>query len=270
MNIQEGFLAQGDKSLRCLRMGEGKKVLLAFHGFGQDAMAFGPLAELLEKEFTLVAFDFPGKSAGLWKSKHYPDNKLIWQLIQKICADFEVSKVSLLGYSMGGRIAMCLTEYYPERVDQLVLLAPDGLQKNIWYRLATREFYGRLIFRHVMRHPAAWMKRINILINKGIVSSRWQKLINDTLKNPEFRERALVDWPFTQNFIPNPKFLKQKLSKYQIPLHLFMGRFDQSFSPELGEIFTRDNSLIQLHVLQTGHQILRSGELSKVAAVLKA
>ncbi|HET8574135.1 MAG TPA: alpha/beta hydrolase [Edaphocola sp.] len=269
MDIQEGFLAQNGKCLRCLRMGQGKKLLIAFHGFGQNATFFSPLAELLEKDFTLVAFDFPGESAGLWKSKHYPDNKLVWHFIQKICADLGVDKVSLLGYSMGGRTAMCLTEYYPERVEQLVLLAPDGLQKNIWYRLATREFYGRLIFRHIIHHPDTWIKRINNLIDKGIISSRWQKLVNNTLKKPEFRAQVLVDWPFTRNFIPNPKFLKRKLGKFQIPAHLFMGRFDQSFPPSVGERFAGNNPFVQLHVLQTGHHILHSSELPEVATVLK-
>lgn len=269
MNIQEGFLKQGDKCLRCLRMGQGKKLLIAFHGFGQDAMNFNLLAEFLAEEFTLVAFDFPGQSAGLWKSKHYPDNKLVWHFIQKISTEFEVDKVTLLGYSMGGRAAMCLTEYYPERVEQLVLLAPDGLQKNIWYRLATREFYGRLIFRQVIRNPDIWMKRINSLIEKGIVSRRWQKLVNNTLKNPEFRARVLVDWPFTQNFIPNPVSLKRTLNKLHIPLHLFMGRFDQSFPPEVAERFAGDNPFVHVHVLQTGHHILRSAGLSEIARFLK-
>src|SRR5690606_1492944 len=164
------------------------KLLIAFHGFGQHAAVFHQLAEFLNANYTVVAFDFPGQSAHLWREKHYPDTKLLWHFIQKISAEFGVDKVSLLGYSMGGRMAMCLTEYYPERVEQLVLLAPDGLQQNIWYRLATHTFCGRLIFHQVIRHPESWMKRIDLLIEKGVVSSRWQKLVRNTLKSHEFRE----------------------------------------------------------------------------------
>lgn len=267
-NVHPGLLTYGENQLRCLRMGQGKKVMIAFHGFGQNAMAYEPLARLIGEDYTLISFDFPGESADLWKGKKMPDAKVLYYFIQRICAEFQVDKVSLIGFSMGARPALCLTGYMSEKVEQLILLAPDGLQKNIWYYLATHNFYGRLLFHQVLQNPNRWIHYLERWVRLGIVKKRWQHIALNVLNNQSLLEKVGIAWPFTSNFIPQQRFIQKKIRKKKIPLLLFMGSSDIVFPPEEGEIFILNLPKAKLHVLNSGHQLLKSNNLPQIANIL--
>lgn len=267
-NIQSGILADGANQLRCLRMGHGKKIMIAFHGFGEDATRFVPLSKLLQEEYTVIAFDFPGTSAGLWKGKNMPDCKTMAYFIHRICAEFNVDKVALMGYSMGARPVLCLTGYLSEKIDQVVLLAPDGMSKNIWYYLATHNFYGRMLFRHILNNPGTLTRYRKNLTKLGLVKQRSANVAQKTLNCPENRKKVLVDWSFTRNFIPNQRFILNKIRKKKIPLLLFMGAHDPVFSVEEGRSFIQGINTAQLHVLECGHQILKDDNLPQIASML--
>lgn len=263
---QPGFLSHGNHQLRCLKMGQGKKVILAFHGFGEEAISFEPLAKMLTKDYTVIAFDFPGKSSDLWIGKNKPDCKIMSYFIHRICEEFKVEKITLMGYSMGARPALCLMGYLSEKVEKLVLLAPDGLKRNIWYYLATHNFYGRLLLKQILKQPEKWMKYLEKLVNLNLVNKRWQQLAMNTLKDVDAREKIFVDWSFTRNFIPNKRFIIKKIRKKKIPLLLFMGAKDLIFPPEEGKQFIQGLPFAELHVLECGHHIMRDGNLADIAS----
>lgn len=266
--IQPGVLSDGANQLRFLRVGHGKKVIIAFHGFGEDATRFVPLGKLLAEDYTMITFDFPGNSADLWKGKNKPDCKIISQFIHRICAEFKVEKITLMGFSMGARPALCLTGYLSEKVEKLVLLAPDGLSKNIWYYLATHNFYGRLLFRQVVRKPEKIARYRQKLVKLRLVHKPAAKIAQTNLKTQSNRERVLIDWTFTRNFIPNQRFILSKIRKKSIPLLLFMGAKDVIFPVELGRQFIQGLPSAALHVLNCGHQILNSDNLQFIASLL--
>lgn len=267
-NVQSGLLTYGENQLRCVRMGLGKKVLIAFHGFGQDAMTYEPLARLIGEEYTLISFDFPGDSASLWKGRKMPDLKVLYYFIQRICAEFQVDKVSLMGFSMGARPALCLTGYMSEKVEELILLAPDGLKKNIWFYLATHNIYGKLLFRQVLKNPKKWSDYLEKLVRLGVVKKQWHLLASNALANPSLMEKVNIAWPFTRNFIPQQHFIQKKIRKKKIPLLLFMGNRDVVFPPEEGNTFIQGLPTAEMHVLNSGHQLLKSGNLPFIANVL--
>lgn len=268
MVSQFGFLTYKHQQLRCLRMGQGQKVLVAFHGFGQDCTVFLPLGELIQNDYTVVAIDFPAGSSTLWKSRKKPNSKTMSYFLERICADFKVQKVSLLGYSMGARPALCLTGYAPEKVEKLILLAPDGLRKNIWYYLATHSFYGNLIFRNVLKKPEKWLRYFDSLSKIGIVDQRWRKILSNSLMKEDYRKQVLNSWMFTKNFIPDPAYIRRRMAKAKIPLDLFMGKYDTVFPPEEGRLFIENMPLASFHELNCGHQILNADFLEEIAGVL--
>src|SRR5687767_8509330 len=114
------FITEGKTRLHYRKLGNGPKVLLAFHGFGQDISFFSPVAEALVNEFTIYAFDlfFHGKS---WLEKeHAPLSKaLLADLMQRFLAKEKVEKFSVTGFSMGGKFALSVLESFPEKVHSL-------------------------------------------------------------------------------------------------------------------------------------------------------
>src|SRR6218665_4013843 len=153
---QSGILKYKDNEIHCLRMGEGSKLLIAFHGFGNEAQLFIPLASALATEYTTVSIDLPGHGLTRWQDPYFGKKDLM-AIIQGIKNDFAVEKFSLLGFSLGGRICLNIAEQQPNGIVRLVLLAPDGLEKNFWYHVATRNVFGKMIFRKMMKQPEQWL-----------------------------------------------------------------------------------------------------------------
>lgn len=265
--MREGLLQREEGTLRCLRMGEGKELIVAFHGFGQQAEDFYELAQRLSAEYTLIALDFPGSNAALWPSKRPPIPKTLWYYLQKILDEFGVEQLHLLGYSLGARMAMVLTEYYPEKVKSLILLAPDGLKRSGWYGFLTRNLYGKWIFNQVLRHPQKWLKRANWLMDKGWPHPRWRGMVNHALGNENYLNHLRTDWPFTRYFIPNTRYLKKVIRKFKLPVWLFMGEHDQVIPIEQGKKWIKGMDEVHFYPLNEGHQLLRS---EKALAVIAA
>lgn len=97
------------------------------HGWGQSQENLHPLAELLAPISQPHLIDLPGfgKSEpppSVWSAFDYADEMIRYLDMQKI------EKVSLLGHSFGGKVAMCIAIRYPQRVHRLILLAPSGLK----------------------------------------------------------------------------------------------------------------------------------------------
>ena len=70
----------------------------------------------------------------------------------------------VLGFSLGGRIALSLYQAQPENVEKLILLAPDGLIVNFWYWFSTQTWIGNNIFSFSMKYPGwffAFLKMVN-------------------------------------------------------------------------------------------------------------
>src|SRR5882757_6972898 len=137
------------------RWGTGNKILLCFHGYGESADSFAFLGDALGNEFTILAIDLPFHGRTEWEEGliFLPDDLLAF--LEKITAGLAgaAGRWWLLGYSMGGRVALSLMEKIPEKIGRLVLVAPDGLKMNPWYWLATQNPAGRRLFRWTMRYP---------------------------------------------------------------------------------------------------------------------
>jgi pimeloyl-ACP methyl ester carboxylesterase len=100
--------------------------IVMIHGFGSSLQTWEPWAELLESKFRVVRFDLPG--SGLSSpdpSGDYTDARTI-SILLALMNRLGIAKTSLIGNSIGGRIAWTFAAEHPDRVDKLVLISPDG------------------------------------------------------------------------------------------------------------------------------------------------
>jgi pimeloyl-ACP methyl ester carboxylesterase len=96
------------------------------HGFGASLQTWEPWAEALEPKFRVIRFDLPGSGLSSPDPKgDYTDTRTIAVLLA-LMDRLGVSKASLIGNSIGGRIAWTFAAEHPDRVDKLVLVSPDG------------------------------------------------------------------------------------------------------------------------------------------------
>lgn len=108
--------------------GNGKPVVL-LHSGGADLRDWMFVAPLLAKHYKVIAFD--GRGAGKSPSPMEPANYV--EDLLTLLDHLEIDKATLVGHSMGGRIATDFALEYPERVSELVLIAPalSGFRQSL-------------------------------------------------------------------------------------------------------------------------------------------
>ena len=103
-------------------VGVGDTVLVLHGGFGAEHSYLLDMVEPLADEFHFVLFDQRGSLRS-----PAPDSLISFQHLIKdiewIRQELEVDKLTLLGHSMGTRLAMAYADAYPNRVKNLVLVS---------------------------------------------------------------------------------------------------------------------------------------------------
>ena len=100
--------------------------LVLLHGFGSSLHTWDAWAKGLATTHRVVRIDLPGSGLSPPDPAHdYRDERSLDMLIA-LMDSLGLQRTSLVGHSMGGRIAWTFAAKFPERVDKLVLVAPDG------------------------------------------------------------------------------------------------------------------------------------------------
>ena len=101
-------------------------VLLLLHGFGSSLQTWDAWTTQLEKNYRVISLDLPGFGlTGPSPANNYSEQNDVSTLTH-FADKLGLSSFSLIGHSMGGKMAWGLAASQPERVKALVLMAPDG------------------------------------------------------------------------------------------------------------------------------------------------
>ncbi len=106
--------------------GDGEP-LVFIHGLGYDRFGWGPLPDLLAKDFRVVVLDNRGVGDSDVPEGPYAVSQMAADVAAVLDAA-DVEQTNVFGVSLGGYIAQELALMYPERVRKLVLgsTAPGG------------------------------------------------------------------------------------------------------------------------------------------------
>ena len=100
--------------------------VILLHGLGSSLQTWEPWAQALSTRFRVIRCDLPGFGlTGPDPTGDYSDDRAIFVLGALMDA-LSVGRVSLIGNSMGGKLAWRFAAAHPERVNKLVLISPDG------------------------------------------------------------------------------------------------------------------------------------------------
>jgi pimeloyl-ACP methyl ester carboxylesterase len=100
--------------------------VILIHGFGASLQTWDAWVPALATRHRVITFDLPGSGLSAPDPKgDYSDTRSI-ELLLALMDRLGLQRASLIGHSIGGRIAWTFAARHPERVDKLVLVAPDG------------------------------------------------------------------------------------------------------------------------------------------------
>lgn len=277
------FISFCSSRLHYYRWGRGSKLLLCFHGYGETAASFAFLGDALGEEFTVVAIDLPFHGKTEWNECHATATSaasgetLAFSMDQLISVlDMLVEDIApgtpwyLMGYSMGGRIALSLLQAVPDKIARLILVAPDGLRLNPWYWLATQTGAGRRLFRYTMYHPGWFFLVLRACNALKLVNPSIYKFVAHYIDDPGVRRELYIRWTGLRKFRPRLSFIRGIILQRQLPVRILYGRHDRIIRVKRGEQFRKGiEPYCQLEVLPAGHQLLQSTWLETFLSMLK-
>ncbi len=100
--------------------------IVLLHGFGDTWLTFDGWVGSLAMQYRVILYDLPGFGlTGPDPTGDYSDSRSI-AVLKALLERLDVRQATLIGNSMGGKLAWQFAAAYPALVDKLVLISPDG------------------------------------------------------------------------------------------------------------------------------------------------
>ena len=166
--------------------------VVLLHGFGSSLHTWDAWAKGLATTHRVVRIDLPGSGLSPPDPAHdYRDERSLDMLIA-LMDSLGLKRTSLVGHSMGGRIAWTLAAKFPERVDKLVLVAPDGFASFGFEYGKPMDVPATLgLMRHVLPKPLLRMNLQSAYARPEALSDAVTTRYHDLILAPGARQAML-------------------------------------------------------------------------------
>ncbi len=235
--------------------GEGEALLL-LHGFTGDSGTWHPFIPLWKKDYKVITVDIigHGKTDSPKELEKYTMKESVKHL-KDVIDYLHIAPVHLLGYSMGGRLALAYCMEYPETVKKLILeSASPGLRTEMERR--QRRIQDDNLGDSILEH--------------GIINfvNKWEKI--PLFKSQDRLDLANKQAIRNQRLANNPIGLANSLrgmgtgaqssywsqiSKLQVETLLITGELDRKFFQIAEEMVEINKKMRHLNVNDAGHAI---------------
>jgi pimeloyl-ACP methyl ester carboxylesterase len=238
------------------KAGQGSKTIICFHGFAQDKSAFENLFTAFSPSHTVYAIDlfFHGSSK---LNKQKPIRTKDWkEAFITFCKVESIQTYSLLGFSLGGRLAINSFMAQPAQCIALHLLASDGIKRSPWYEVATFPIIGTGVFRFLSQSDTLIPALMNLIEKTGLVDKKVLKFGRLMTETHNQRMQLFNAWThFKPLWISNQKLVKT-LNASTTLLNCYTGKYDTIMPPNQYKKFLHQIGNKKDIVLETGHNQL--------------
>lgn len=273
MHLNHQAFTRNSLKLSYQVIGKGSEPLIAFTGFGKNA---SELAQKLEKthffeNFQIYCVDFFFHGASNYPKERIErkqiDKKEFAELFEAFINENNLINPNLLGYSLGGKLALVLLEQKPEIFGKAILLAPDGLHKVWWYRVLLNFPPFRWVYKYYIKHPKWYFWWIRAIQKMGFLHKKAADFAIVQMDTEEKRSRIYNTWMVMKKLEPSISSL-QEIENLKDRLLIYLGKYDRIIRPWKGRAFIKSLQLQEeknLRVLDCGHDFLKVEILQKIA-----
>lgn len=235
--------------------GEGEPLLL-LHGFTGDSGTWLPFIPLWKKNYKVITVDIigHGKTDSPEDVEKYAMKETVDHL--KAVIDYlDIAPVHLLGYSMGGRLALAYCIEYPETVKKLILeSASPGLQTEIerkQRRIQDEKLGDSILEQGIINFVDKWEKIPLFKSQEQLDSIVKQAIRNQRLANNPI---GLANSLRGMGTGAQTSYWSQ-ISKFSIETLLITGEQDRKFYQIAEEMVKYNKKIRHLNVNNAGHAI---------------
>ncbi|MBS0000883.1 MAG: alpha/beta hydrolase [Cyclobacteriaceae bacterium] len=234
--------------------GNGSRKIIAFHGFGQDNSVFRIFHKITDHSYQLHSFDLPfhGKSS-MPIRKGGLDKDQFRDFFLDYFQSTAISSFTLIGFSIGAKFALNLVHFFPERIDRLILIAPDGLKINFWYHMATNTWFSRHVFRYFMQHPVIFMKFADMLTVTRLIHPSVSRFAKSQMEDDRIRQLIYDSWVNYRTLNLDIRDMGKVIDRHRIPVEIFLGEKDRVISADAVKPLIREFHHVKVHMLPVGH-----------------
>ncbi len=197
--------------------------VILLHGFGSSLHTWEAWSAGLEADHRVIRFDLPGSGLSPPDTTgDYTDDRSMTVLLA-LMDRLGIAKASIVGNSIGGRIAWTFAAAHPDHVDKLVLVSPDGF--------ASPGFeYGRVpdvpvtveAMRWVLPKPLVKMSLAPAYADPKVLTDDLTTRYYDLMRAPGVREAMIARMRQSVRFDP-----VARLQTIQAPTLLLWGEEDR-------------------------------------------
>jgi pimeloyl-ACP methyl ester carboxylesterase len=273
--LKQFYLSYKASQISYIRFGIGSRLAFCFHGYGEEAGSFSFLEKYAGNEYTFFSIDLPLHGKAEWNEGFICTINDIQQIIEAIQRENNQQpatgnqQLSLIGYSLGGRVALSLYEKMPSQIERLVLLAPDGLKVNFWYWLSTQTWAGNKVFAFTMKHPEWFFGFLKLLNKLKLVNASIFKFVNYYIGEKEVRRLLYVRWTTLRKIKPDLKQVKSLIRSNKTKVRLIYGKHDRIILSSVGAKFKKGiEEHCTISVIHSGHQVLHEKHVQEILPAL--
>lgn len=248
--------------------GRGPAIALCFHGYGEKAESFVFLENYLSDKFTFYSINLPFHGDTEWREGlDFTETDLV-NVINRLIGE-QTREITLLGFSLGGRIALTIYQLMPVRIEKMVLMAPDGMKLNFWYWLATQNYPGNRLFAWTMKHPGWFFGILKVLNVFRLVNSSIFKFVRHYISDPVIRDLLYKRWTTLRKLKPDIPAIKNLVKKYKTKIRLIYGQHDRIILSSRAKKFqTGIEEWCTLDIIHSGHQVLHEKHIEEIKPAL--
>lgn len=247
-------ISNGD--FNCRVLGKGRKNIIAFHGFGQDGNIFIPMINSTAN-YTIYSFDLPfhGKSEINEKTSYFSKDEIVG-LVQELLDETGITQFSILAFSIGAKFTFPIIESFGSRIENIWLLAPDGIYENFWYRLFTNNPLTRHLLQFLLKKQLLLERVAGLLLNFKLIDHELTAMAKNSATTKEKREQVYNTWIYVKNLKWNAESLNKVLKKNKLRIYIMLGTNDRIISKPKIERESKHIDNLEVILLSCGHHNL--------------
>ncbi|WP_086843257.1 alpha/beta fold hydrolase [Amycolatopsis kentuckyensis] len=187
---------------RAYRMAGRGPALLFLHGIGDDSSTWLDLLASLSDRFTVIAPDLLGHGSSAKPRADYSVAAYACGM-RDLLTTLDVDRVTVVGHSLGGGVAMQFAYQFPERCERLVLVGSGGVGAGVHPLLRLAAAPGAGLLLPLLGTPPAvaalrgfaGLLRVIDDADLDYVLTRYARLVEPGTRSAFLRTlRSVVDW----------------------------------------------------------------------------
>lgn len=242
--------------------GGGTRPMLAFHGYGLNGKQFEVLQKSVLACYRVYSFDhfFHGET----KLHNWTEEQILagmdkTHLRAYLEEWFKVhgrQRVSLMGYSIGANLALILLEEFPEWIDEIVLIAPDGLSVYQGFNFLMHKPLGRFLFERATKSTWLAPRVLKTLKQVRMIDESLYKIAYHEMDTPQKRLDVYYTLHLMKMLKADTDNITRLINEHSIRCVLVFGQYDMLFPKSSATPFIKKLQSPEVHELPLGHWLV--------------